>query len=385
MQFSSVMRHLCLGVALCAPLALTACNDDEKQSATPVKPEASAIDTSRFTSMGEFSVLKKATYTEVRDGAGRVLALVPPGGKAPVGFSPTEIITVPAKRVIAYGAFEVGIMRALGVSDALVGVTNPKERWYVDDVREGFDSGRIQFVGSNNSLDFERIKTLHPDLILTWDPSIVPMMDSLGIPVVVTSTPIATCLNTKVRFVEFLAPFFGKEQEATAYYNKVKSALDDIHTRTKGYDEPKVMWGDIYEKRVLVEPGNAWVAQLVGLAQSDYKFEDVYGTSCVEISQERFLYSGEDADIYFTYRTPQRGATSKAALARTNPLIAGIRPLSPDGKTYAPLPHYSQSSDRLDDILTEISAILHPDLYPNHSLEFFRELPDVDPVSAEAK
>ena len=139
------------------------------------------------------------------------------------------------------------------------------------------------------------------------------------------------------------------------------------------------MWGDIYEKRVLVEPGNAWVGELVGLSQSDYLFDDVYGTSCIEIAVERFLYSGEDADIMFTYRNRESGATSKAALARMNPLLKDIRPFT-HGKVYAPLPHYAQSGDRLDEILTEIAAILHPEVYPDFQQQFFMELPDTDPT-----
>ena len=93
---------------------------------------------------------------------------------------------------------------------------------------------------------------------------------------------------------------------------------------------------------------------------------------------ERFLYSGNDADILFTYRTAEDGATSKAAVARMNPMLWKIGPLV-DGKVYAPRPHHVQSGHRLDEILTEISAILHPECYPNFRLQFFVELPDIDP------
>ncbi|MDR0576530.1 MAG: ABC transporter substrate-binding protein [Candidatus Accumulibacter sp.] len=347
--------------------ALAACQNDGQ------KPKQS------FMNIGEFSVSRKSGHIEVRDGAGRRLALVPRGAKAPEGFGPTDVIEVPARRVIAYRAFEVGILAALGVPETLVGVTEPKEKWTRDDVRRGFEEGRIAYVGPSTAIDFERVKTQRPDVVMTWDPSIIPMMDSLGIPVVVTTTPIATCLNTHMRFVEFIAPFFGRENEGKAYFKKVAAALQDIRDRTRGLPKPRAMWGDIYEKRVLVEPGNAWVAELIGLAQSDYLFDDVYGASCIEISTERFIHSGKEADIYFTYRTARRGASSKAALARTNPLIAGIRPLGPEGRVYAPKPHYAQSADRLDEILTEISAILHPRAYPGHRMSFFVELPDVDP------
>jgi iron complex transport system substrate-binding protein len=187
------------------------------------------------------------------------------------------------------------------------------------------------------------------------------------------------CLNARMRFVQFLAPFFNREKEAEAFFDRVNQALLDIRERTAGCGKtPKVMWGDIYEKRVLVEPGNAWVGELVGLADSDYLFNDVYGTSCIEIAVERFLYSGKDADIYFTYRTRDAGVTSKAALARMNPLLADIRPLK-EGKVYAPLPHYVQSGDHLDEILTEIAAILHPEVYPDYKRRYFMELPDTDP------
>jgi iron complex transport system substrate-binding protein len=347
--------------------ALAACQNDGQNP----KPS--------FMNIGEFSVHKKEAYTEVRDGAGRGLALIPRGAAAPEGFPPTRVIEVPVRRVVTSRAFEIGILAALGVPETLVGVTDPKEKWLRDDVRQGFDEGRIAYVGPGTGIDFERVKAQHPDMVMTWDPSIIPMMDSLGIPVVITATPIATCLNTHMRFVEFIAPFFGREDEGRAYFEKVAAALQDIRDRTRGLPHPKAMWGDIYEKRVFIEPGNAWVAELIGLAQSDYLFNDVYGTSCIEISTERFIYSGKEADIYFTYRTAGRGASSKAALARTNPLIAGIRPLGPAGRVYAPKPHYAQSADRLDEILTEISAILHPRAYPEHRLSFFAELPDTDP------
>ena len=334
-----------------------------------------------FIQIGEFTVNRVAPdRTDVRDGAGRTLVLIPRDAKAPKDVDPNRIVRVPVERVAAYGYFDVATMRALGVlEDVLVGVTTPMEWWYVDEVKQGMASGKIAFLEDASSIDFERLKQQQPELVLTWDPSIIPMLDELEIPCAVTSTPTAMCLNARMRFVQFLAPFFEKEVEAYAFFDRVNNALKAIRKRTADSGPPpKVMWGDIYEKRVLVEPGNAWVGELIGLAESDYLFDDVYGTSCIEIAVERFLYSGEDADILFTYRTRDSGATSKAALARLNPLLEGIRPFR-EGRVFAPLPHYSQSGDRLDEILTEIASILHPEVYSDFERRFFEELPDTDP------
>jgi iron complex transport system substrate-binding protein len=47
-----------------------------------------------------------------------------------------------------------------------------------------------------------------------------------------------------------------------------------------------------------------------------------------------------------------------------------------EGQVFAPLPHYTQSTDRLDEIIEEVSAILHPEYYKNHKNKFFVQLPD---------
>jgi iron complex transport system substrate-binding protein len=291
-----------------------------------------------------------------------------------------RLIRTPVKRVAAYGAFNVSVLKALGVLETtLVGTTYPTEKWHIPEVRNGMKSGKIAFLGSDNSIDFERLDQVQPDLVLTWDRSIIPMLNDLDIPCVITSSTTAMCLNTRMRFVKFLAPFFHREDKARSFLNRVNTALTEIREQTHHAGPPfKVMWGDIYEKRVLVEPGNAWVAELINTLQSDYLFDDVFGTSCIEINVERFLYSGKEADILFTYRTPEQGATSKKALARLNPILSGIRPLN-EGKVYAPLPHYAQSYHRLDEILKEIAAILYPELYKDYSLRYFMELPETNP------
>jgi len=334
-----------------------------------------------FMSIGSFSVEQiEDNWTEVRDGAGRTLVLIPHGTKAPDGYEPYQVVHIPVKRIVAYGSFDTAVLKVLGViEDVLVGVTTKMEDWTIPEVISGMKQGKIAYLGDYNTIDFERLKAQEPEVVLTWDPSIIPMLNEMGVACVITSTPVAMCLTARMRFVSFLAPFFNREKEAKAYFTRVSQSLEQIRKKTlNAGPKPKVMWGDIYEKRVLVEPGNAWVGELVGLAQSDYMFNDVYGRSCIEISLERFLYSGEESDILFTYRTPKTGATSKMALAKINPMLAGVKPLK-DGKVYSPLTNYSQSGDKLDEILTDIAAILHPECYPEHRLQYFTELPEKDP------
>ncbi|RLB94423.1 MAG: ABC transporter substrate-binding protein [Deltaproteobacteria bacterium] len=368
---------VCLVISL-VMAGFMGCSNDNQFTA---KKTAKDTEDLSFMSIGSFAVNPLGDgYTEVRDGAGRTLILVPRGKDVPDGYEASQVVRIPVQRVVAYGSFDIAILKALGVvQEVLTGVVTKKEDWYVPEVIKGMEENRILFLGGYSAIDFEQMRKAEPELVLTWDMSILPMMDEMGVTTAITTTPVAMCLNARMKFVRFLAPFFQKEKQAKQYFEKVSKSLDTIREVTRdAKQQPKVMWGDIYEKRVLVEPGNAWVGELVELALSDYQFKDVFGKSCIEISLERFLYSGQDADIFFTYRSPDSGATSKAALARANPLLARVKPLK-DGRVYSPLPHYSQSGDKLDEILTDIAAILHPECYPGHKLKYFRQLPDTDP------
>ena len=384
--FKGIGFILLSGLVLAGSLGCGRDQDNTTAASTSpsnAKPKEEQSSDANFMSIGNFSVNRLADgTTRVRDGAGRYLVLVPRDMEVPENLDPAQVVRTPVKRVVAYRYFDVAILKALGVlSDCLVGIQTPREKWVIPEVIEGIESGRITCLGDYNAMDFERLRAVQPELVLTWDMSIIPILNEMNVPCAITTASVAMCLSARMKFIKFLAPFFNREQQAAAFFSRVSDALEQIRMDTiKAGSKPKVIWGDIYEKRVLVEPGNAWVGELVELALSDYQFEDVFGTSCIEISLERFLHSGQDADIFFTYRTPDSGATSKAALAHANPLLAGIKPIK-NGRVYSPLPHFIQSGDRLDEILTDIAAILHPESYPGYKIQFFRELPETDPPS----
>ena len=374
-EWPFVLLLLCAGLALCLhPGAGQA-------SCGPAS--GPAADIPAFLQIGEFSVRRVSdSRTELRDSAGRWLTLVPHDAPLPLDCDPRLVLRVPAKRVVAYGHFTVGALRALGVAnEVLVGVTVPESEWAgcSADLAQAMQEGRITWLGDAPRADYERLKRLEPDLVLTWDVASLPLLEDLRIPAVVIASSRFNTLETRMRFAQFLAPLFGKEREAAAWFARVNRTLAGIRARVAAVQErPKVMWGETHGgKRVIVEPGNSWIGELVELARGDYLFKDVLGprACCLEISLERFLHSGKDADLYFTYQGRSAGVTSKAALARMNPLIRDIRPLT-QGRVYAPTPCYKQSMDRLDDLLTEIAAILHPALYPDRQLRYFEELPD---------
>jgi len=76
-----------------------------------------------------------------------------------------------------------------------------------------------------------------------------------------------------------------------------------------------------------------------------------------------------------TYRTPITGLDNKAKIAKVFPRLASIKPLR-IGRVIAPMRHYERSMHRLDEIIEEVAAYLHPDLFPEVKHKYLRMLPD---------
>ena len=236
------------------------------------------------------------------------------------------------------------------------------------------DEGKIVFLGDGSRINMELLKSVRPDIVFTWDSAIIPVLEDLKIPIVIMNTETAKGLEVQVLYAKFIAPFFNKEKEADVFANKFLKAVDFIKSKSAGFGKkPRVIWGDVYNKRVLVEPNNAWVAQLVGISGGEYELNDVQGASCLEITIERFFLAGKKADIMFTYRSPKTGINFKRQLEIENPMMASIRPMV-NGAIYTPKETFYESYHRLDEVMLEIASILQPDVFGTPRYEFFQRL-----------
>ncbi|MDL1968201.1 MAG: ABC transporter substrate-binding protein [Deltaproteobacteria bacterium] len=236
---------------------------------------------SEFQHFGEFSIQDiENGCKKVTDGLGRTLVLVPRGQNAPDGYEKNQVIKIPVKKAVVYLSSDVALLKAIGALDSVAGVTKKKEDWTIPEIKHGMENGKVVYLGEYTSVDFERLKVLDPDIVFAWDESAIPMLTELDIPCVITTTKIAKDLKTRMYFIRFLAAFYDKEKEADHFIARVSKTIDKIAKKTAGVKiKPKVIWGDIYEKRVLVEPINSSPAEIILLAGGEYLFDDVKGAA----------------------------------------------------------------------------------------------------------
>jgi len=313
--------------------------------------------------------------TVVTDGLGRRIILIPRGEKPLDDAGHTCVIETPVQRLTASTVFDTAMLRALDVLDeVLVGLVKRKSQWLTPEIQKGIDSGHITMLGQAEAIDYEQLVLLHPDVALVTPAADFGQFEALGIPVVVTYPQSAMDLSMRLRFIQFLAPFFCKEDAANRFLKSVQHAIDVIRHRTRNINrKPMAMWGDFYGRKSVVEPGNSWMAQFMELAGGHYLFKDVRGSSTQLVSRERVYADGSRADVILTISSYLNGVQTKSDLKKRHPVWAEIIPAG-QGRIFCPLPIYHESADQLSAILMEIAAMLHPDLFPEIKLRYFRKL-----------
>ncbi|NIA05847.1 MAG: ABC transporter substrate-binding protein [Proteobacteria bacterium] len=217
---------------------------------------------------------------EVTDGIGRKLLLAPWGYKVREKYAKADIIRIPVKKVVVYSTYNAALIKVLGHVNSIDGVVTKKQDWYIPEIRKGIDQGRIVYLGQSTSIDYERLRSLKPDVVFTWDEGIVPKLEELSIPCVVTTTRIARDLSAHINFIRFIAAFYGDEHQAKVFAGSQFEKIKKISARlSRARKKPTVIWGDIYARKVQVEPGNSWAGQMVGDAGGDYLFRNLEGST----------------------------------------------------------------------------------------------------------
>ena len=75
-----------------------------------------------FLVLGEFSVRAlDQGRTELTDGLGRVITLIPRGQTVPSDLAPDETVAVPVKRAVLYSGRDASLIQALGAAETIVG------------------------------------------------------------------------------------------------------------------------------------------------------------------------------------------------------------------------------------------------------------------------
>ncbi len=280
------------------------------------------------------------------------------GAKERYAFS----VSTPASNVVACSPIQLAYSLRLekefgGVLDRFVGILNAAEAHLVlPELVERFRAGKLRDVRS-----IAELRAMNPGLIFSFiypreDPQLVSIMERFRLPHVVLDSWYESSYLDRVKWIEFIAHFFGIEDKAHALVSRISEELEAIREGVKEDEHPKVIWFVDFQDYAFVTGGRSWVAQSIRELGGEVITPDQDARGSTDASRDWITENMPLADVLvFTMVRP-----SVSHIQQMYPKIAEM-PAFRNRRIYGfSLNYWQESAYAPEAWYSELAGILHP-------------------------
>lgn len=298
----------------------------------------------------------------------------------------TMTVAIPKKinRIITFSTTHIGFLRALGEDHKLVGISGTK---YVNDptIRKRINSGEIQDVGYDRSLNEELIISLKPDIIFAYGVGSEVMelyqrFKKFNIPVVIIGEYSEMHPLGKLEWIKVFGYIFGKENQAQKIYTDKREKYNNLKSLVSkdSLSLPLVMTGFPYKDSWWMSGSKTTTAQFIRDAGGEYLWSNHNTNKSFPVAFEEVYMKSAKADYWIDCGSMR----SRSQILDSDPRFRSFKPWKEN--------HIFNNNKRLSEeggndfwesgvitpelILGDLIAIFHPQLMPNHSFYYYTKL-----------
>ncbi len=305
------------------------------------------------------------------------------GASPPQDVNYDIAIQVPVQRVICMSTTHIAMIGALGETGSIAGISG---RQYINDslVRSGIENGEIPDIGYEQSLNYEIILTIKPDVIFMYGvtgdiTSTISRIESLGIPVVLNAEYLENNPLARTEWIKFMACFYDKLEEGLFYFRKQEEDYQTLkNSLVEISDKPFVMTGLPWKNTWWVPGGKSFAAKLISDAGGRYIWENDTSDEALPLDIESVYDRAVQAEVWIN----SGSASSLKEILSTDPRLALFRPYKDSNiynnnarlNTYGGNDYWESGVIYPATILRDLISIFHPDILPRHKLVYYRKL-----------
>ena len=302
----------------------------------------------------------------------------------PEGY--TEVRT-PIERTIVMTMLQLSNFTALDAHNVVKGITGTKNL-FNEDIRRRVKDGSIVKIGMEGNFDAELILAANPEAIF-----ISPFKRGGYDVIKETGILLIPHLGYKeldplgqAEWMKYVGLFIGKEHEADSIFAAIEQRYVAMKEKTAAAaTRPTVFSGEMHGGNWYAVGGKNYLAQLFRDAGADYVVKDD-NTGGVNIEFEQMYATAANAD-YWRILNSYDGDFSYEALQASEPRNALFKAFKERKVIYCNMkttPFYEKTPVMPDVVLSDLTAIFHPELMPaDYQPTFYHLLPATKPEAAK--
>ncbi|MGC1390685.1 MAG: ABC transporter substrate-binding protein [Bacteroidales bacterium] len=338
------------------------------------------------------SIEKKKGWTEVKiinpwQGAtnvNQVYYLVRRGSGLPGGLDSLAVIYVPLQRIVCMSTTHLAMISALGEEKSIVGVSGTNFI-YSPDLIKNVKNGLILDVGYEANLNKELILKISPDLIMIYgiggeSAGYVGKLKELGIKVIINADYLEADPLSRAEWIKLFGALYCKENLADSLF---KSEVKE-YTKLKSFiykyarSKPKVMLGLPFKDTWYISPGNSFSSKIISDAGGEYLWMDTESSVSMPYGIENVYLRGMKADFWLNIGNVRSlkeisiidQRLSDLPCYKSDMLFNNNNRTTVDGGN----DYWESGSIYPHLILKDVAAILHPELFGDQELFYYRKI-----------
>jgi len=298
-------------------------------------------------------------------------------------LSSFQVIRTPIERVICLSTTHIGFLDVLNETESIVAVSGAK---YVNNLklRDKIETNKLQDVGYDNSLNYELIASLKPDLVISFGISgqvagYNQKLNDLGIQTMIIAEYLEMHPLGKLEWLKLIAALFEKEELAQRYFDKKVKSYNSLTSITKNVEnKPDVLLGLPWKGTWYVPGGNSFLAKMIEDAGGNYIWKDNDARESLPLGIESIFAKASEADVWINTGT----INHREKILDIDNRFKDFAPYN-QGKIYNNNLQLNQNGGNNywekgliepDVILKDLIKIFQPKLLPNHKLVYYKNI-----------
>lgn len=324
----------------------------------------------------------------------QVVTVTPPGGTSETyvllrcgapkpaltgDLANAQVVTTPVHSLYSASTTHLPSLVALDRLDVLTGVSSSA---FVSEpeVLAHLEKKKVAEFAPTGAIDAEAVITGKPEVLIGGgfpDPA-DPKIEAAGVPVLQDVDAVEPLPLGQAEWIKFFAALTGTEATATTVFGGIAADYQKTAALVGGADAVQIVPNQPYQGEWYVPGGKSAKATLLADAGGTTAFADDTSSGSVKTTFEKVFANSAKAPVWLATAT----WTSEKTALTEDPRFARFTAFK-DHNVWNPVkgvtkaggnPYYELGALRVDLVLADLVAILHPDLLPDHAFTFYLKL-----------
>lgn len=290
-------------------------------------------------------------------------------------------VLVPIQSLAATSVTHFEFLSLLGEINSLSAVCSP-HLIYNKAVLKKINDGKLADLGDAFNVNVEKTLQLKPEAVMmsgyNQNDPYSQRVSQAGIPVIINVEWMEKSLLARAEWIKFVAAFYNKEKMADNIFAEISTRYENTKAKAaKVSVKPRIVAGNSFRGTWYMPAGRNYMAKLYADAGAEYFYSNDTTTGSLPLNVETVLKNFSDCDVWlncnFNSLKELQNADAKHTLFKAfkqkQVYNFNNRLLSSSANDF-----WESAVARPDLLLSDVIAILHPELLPGYKFTYAKKL-----------